>query len=113
MPGPLLSGQWASAIADHGPLTEAAVNELRLGVHEQEQGRVASVLGLPPLFPFSSPQECLRAGGHLTFHKHRNSTGHGRALCQGLGTIIDTTGGRNACFRERDDDKKIVFTSIK
>ena len=69
-----LSGQRAPAIADHGPLTEVAVNTMRLGVREREQGGVASVLG-----------------PHCT---------------EGWATNIATTGGQDAYFRERDDDKK-------
>ena len=62
--GPLASGQWATAIADHRPLTEAGWTRF-LGVLERERGGVASVLGPPPLFPVPGPKACLHDGGRL------------------------------------------------
>ena len=38
---------------------------MRLWALEQEHGGVASVLGLPPLFPVSGPKACVRAGACL------------------------------------------------
>ena len=46
----------------HGPLTEAAVNAMQLGVHEQERGGVASMLGLPPLFRVPGPTAYVLVG---------------------------------------------------
>ena len=65
MAGPPASGQREPAIADHGPLTEAAVYSMQLGFRERERGGVANVLGPPPLFPVHSPTACMRAGGRL------------------------------------------------
>ena len=53
---PLVSGQRVPAIADHGPLTEAAVNAMQLGVREREHGGVARGLDMPPLFPVPGPK---------------------------------------------------------
>ena len=84
---PLVSGQRVPAIADHGPLTEAAVNAMHLGVREREHGGVARGLDMSPLFPVPGPKTCVRLVGVwcLSSCKHRTSTGRGPALCQGLG----------------------------
>ena len=74
--GPPVSGQRAPAIADHVPLTEAAVNAMRLGVHEREHGGCESVLGLPELFPVPGPKACVRAGGRLAFELLRAQNLH-------------------------------------
>ena len=75
------------------------------GVRKRERGRVASVLGLSPLFPVPGPKACMRTGDRLA--------PRGPASSEHLGASTNIDGGWDAYFRERDDDKKIVFTSIK
>ena len=62
--GPPVSGQRVPATADHGPLTEVAVNAMQLGVREREQGGVACA-GSAPALPRSQPTSVLeRWCGH-------------------------------------------------
>ena len=64
--GPRASGQRATAIAYHGPLTEVGRTPCGLlGALERERGGVASVMGSPPLLPIPGPTACVRACGCL------------------------------------------------